>query len=54
VLFDTRESDIPHDANGVGWYYGDNESWGFAKQGDAITRSSCVAPAFLIQRSTSM
>lgn len=41
VLFDTGTSNTPHDANGVGWYYSSNRSWGFAKQGDAIDRNSC-------------
>jgi cysteine-rich repeat protein len=41
VVFDTGTSNMPHDANGVGWYYNDSYSWGFAPQGDAINRSSC-------------
>jgi hypothetical protein len=41
VLFDTGESNTPHDANGSGWYFNDNYSWGFAKQGDPILRDSC-------------
>jgi len=41
VIFDTGTGDVPHDANGVGWYYNDSYSWGFALQGDPITRSSC-------------
>jgi cysteine-rich repeat protein len=31
----------PHDANGVGWYFSDELSWGFAPQGSPIERSSC-------------
>jgi len=31
----------PHPANGVGWYFGDNFSWGFAAQGDAINQNKC-------------
>src|SRR5262249_44451589 len=34
VLFDTGMSNTPHNANGVGWYYNDSFSWGFAPQGD--------------------
>ena len=43
VTFDTGGSDTPHDANGSGWYYGDDVSWGFARQGDPIDLggSSC-------------
>mgnify|MGYP007061239460 FL=1 len=28
-------------ANGVGWYFSDDYSWGFVNGGDAVTRSSC-------------
>jgi cysteine-rich repeat protein len=41
VIFDTDATDTPHDANGVGWYYSNNYSWGFAPQGDPISRTSC-------------
>jgi hypothetical protein len=41
VLFDTGTSNTPHDANGSGWYYSPNYSWGFAKQGDPIERDPC-------------
>ena len=41
VTFDTASGNTPHDANGVGWYFSDNYSWGFAPQGEPITRSSC-------------
>jgi len=43
VFFDTGSggNDMPHAANGVGWYYSPRYSWGFAPQGAAITRSSC-------------
>ncbi len=41
VLFDTGMTEIPHDANGVGWYYSYGWSWGFAPQGEPITRSPC-------------
>jgi hypothetical protein len=45
VLFDTGESDDPHNANGSGWYFNSNWSWGFAKQGDPIIRDSCDVAA---------
>jgi hypothetical protein len=32
---------VAHPANGVGWYFNNNYSWGFALQGDAITRTIC-------------
>jgi hypothetical protein len=41
VTFDTDESNTPHNANGVGWYWGRNESWGFAPQGRSVSRNSC-------------
>jgi hypothetical protein len=43
VFFDTGSggNDMPHDANGVGWYYNPRYSWGFAPQGAQIERSSC-------------
>jgi hypothetical protein len=41
VLFDTGTSNTPHDANGSGWYFNDDYSWGFAKQGDPINRVPC-------------
>lgn len=42
VLFDTGQNhDVTHDANGAGWYFNDSYSWGFAKQGDAVAKSSC-------------
>ena len=41
VLTDTDESDDPHVANGVGWYMGHSESWGFAPEGEVISRNSC-------------
>lgn len=28
-------------SNGVGWYYSNSYSWGFARGGDTVTRSSC-------------
>jgi hypothetical protein len=41
VFFDTGDGSTPHDANGVGWYYSDNFSWGFAAQGEPIFRTTC-------------
>jgi hypothetical protein len=41
VTYDTGTGDTPHNANGVGWYYDDSYSWGFADQGDPIDRNSC-------------
>lgn len=41
VFTDTGTGNTPHDANGVGWYYNDSYSWGFAPQGEPINRSSC-------------
>ena len=41
VFFDTGSGNDPHVANGVGWYYSDSQSWGFAPSGDAILRNSC-------------
>jgi hypothetical protein len=28
-------------ANGVGWYFSDNWSWGFVNNNDAVTRTQC-------------
>jgi hypothetical protein len=42
VLFDCgSQFDCTHEANGVGWYYSDSYSWGFAPAGETVTRSSC-------------
>jgi hypothetical protein len=41
VIFETGQSNTPHDANGSGWYFDRNFSWGFAKQGDPINRNDC-------------
>ena len=41
VLFDTGDSNTPHDANGVGWYFSDNLSMGFAPEGERIDRNTC-------------
>ena len=34
-------SSCVYTANGVGWYYSNSYSWGFAQGGDSVTRSSC-------------
>jgi hypothetical protein len=41
VIFDTGDTDIPHNANGSGWYFSPDHSWGYAKEGDPIQRDSC-------------
>ncbi len=41
VTFDTGTGNVPYNHNGVGFYYNDSYSWGFALEGDSITRSSC-------------
>jgi hypothetical protein len=41
VIFDTGTSNDPHNAHGSGWYFNDDYSWGFAKQGDPINRNTC-------------
>jgi hypothetical protein len=41
VIFDTGTSNDPHNANGSGWYFSPDHSWGFAKEGDPIARFTC-------------
>jgi hypothetical protein len=42
VTFDTGiNNDILHIANGVGWYFNDFYSWGFARAGDAVSKNPC-------------
>jgi hypothetical protein len=42
VLFDCGQNfSCTQQSNGVGWYYSDNYSWGFAPAGEPVTRSSC-------------
>ena len=41
VTTDTGTTNVTHNANGSGWYFNDNWSWGFAALGDAIIRNSC-------------
>jgi len=45
VTFDTGTGNTPHNANGTGWYFNPNWSWGFAKQGDVIERDECDVEA---------
>ncbi len=42
VLYDCGQTqDCTKQSNGVGFYYSDNWSWGFAQGGDAVNRFSC-------------
>ena len=42
VTFDTGiNDDVLHIANGVGWYFSDNYSWGFVRAGDSVFKDSC-------------
>lgn len=41
VFFDTGTSDALHVANGVGWYFNDNFSWGFAPPAATVARDEC-------------
>lgn len=41
VVTDTAKSDTPHVANGSGWYFHNDWSWGFAKADDPIHRIKC-------------
>ena len=41
VIFDTGTGNTPHAANGSGWYFNGDWSWGFAGEGDPISRNSC-------------
>ena len=42
VLFDCgQQSGCTKQSNGVGFYYSNSWSWGFAKGGDQVTRNSC-------------
>jgi hypothetical protein len=41
VLYDAGTGNVPHNASGTAWYYNGNWSWGFAAEGDAISRTSC-------------
>ncbi|MCA9686508.1 MAG: DUF4215 domain-containing protein, partial [Myxococcales bacterium] len=41
VTFDTGTGNVPYNNNGVGWYFNNSHSWGFALEGDTIQRSSC-------------
>ena len=39
VTFDTGHTNTTHLANGVGWYFSSNWSWGFAEGNDAVIRN---------------
>jgi hypothetical protein len=42
VLFDTTaDRTTLHTANGVGWYFNSDWSWGYAQAGDAVDKYSC-------------
>ncbi|ALT77216.1 MULTISPECIES: PEP-CTERM sorting domain-containing protein [unclassified Roseateles] len=41
VIFNTGTSNTTHKANGVGWYFSTNYSWGFASATDTVSRNSC-------------
>jgi len=43
VMTNTGEVDMAttHQANGVSWYFNPNWSWGFAAEGQVVTKSSC-------------
>ena len=41
VLFDTGLGNELHNANGVGWYYNGEQSWGFAPEGLSVVLNSC-------------
>ncbi len=42
VLYECgQDSACVHAANGVGWYYSDSYSWGYAPGGEAVARTSC-------------
>jgi hypothetical protein len=41
VFFDTGTGNVTHNANGTGWYFNNAWSWGFVREGDAVSRNSC-------------
>ena len=41
VFFDTGTGNTTHNANGVGWYFNANYSWGFTTAGNAVARGEC-------------
>src|SRR6266853_272442 len=42
VIFATpQDATTVHVANGTGWYFNTDFSWGFAKQGDAVSKGQC-------------
>jgi len=45
AFFETGTGNVVHDANGVGWYFNNNYSMGFAPQGEAVSRNSADTAA---------
>lgn len=42
ATFDTgNNATTTHAANGTEWYFNDSRSWGFAKGGDAVSKTTC-------------
>jgi hypothetical protein len=42
VLYDCgKQRDCLHMADNVGWYYSDDHSWGFVRDGDSVNRMTC-------------
>jgi len=42
VTYDTgTDHYTTHTANGVEWYFNDNQSWGFAPEGDSVFKNEC-------------
>ncbi len=41
VLTDTGIQNVLHVANGVGWYFSDTWSWGFAPPNESVERNNC-------------
>jgi hypothetical protein len=41
VTFDTGQASVTHVANGVGWYFNANWSWGFTNGGDQVQLNEC-------------
>ncbi|MBK8258780.1 MAG: hypothetical protein IPK82_39750 [Polyangiaceae bacterium] len=41
VTLNIGSSNISHPANGVGWYFDGQNSWGFAPEGSPLNRNSC-------------
>ncbi len=41
VLTDVGVGNVVHNHNGVDWYFNAGQSWGFAGEGDGVSRNSC-------------